>query len=898
MQTVPGGDPVHHVRLAITTALVVVQLSGVRAADVDAIAGRPFGVGRIRLPLDPTAESLIVETNGYTLSERSGRVYYPVISHRRILGLLRDFVGLPTSAGPASLTVYFLFKGDDPLQLTLRTPQPQTLVVAPRYHPRQFLRMQRAWWQQYAAVSRLQERQGDYPPLVETYLANMLSQRLGLNTPLLDRVGDGRSLQQESLLLVLNVESMRIETFEDTLRGTADTGPADLPVPPVIAWPQSGSPTAPLDVQVEPIALHVPEECFYLRFSSFDNYLWLRRFTEQNGGDTSRLITLRGHDAQLNLRVQDQLGLKESSLAELLGNQLISDVALLGRDTYLREGAAIGILFEARNSLLNGELNKQRRSAVARQQAQGATMTELTIDGHKVSFAATPGNELRSFYVVDDRYHLVTNSLAIVERFLEAGQGKRALGKSTGFRVARSNFPINDRDTLFAYLSPAFFRELVSPQYQIELRRRMRAVTDLEMLSLAKLAAKNERLPDQRIEDLISAGLLPEQFNQRPDHSHVVVNGESASDSLRGARGTFLPIPDVEIQGVTAAEADRYAEIAGFHRRRWPDMDPLVLHVQRTPLEGTDRERIDVRAQMVPFDRKKYGMVTSVIGPPSAERIVQPADDAITAQVVFQGGLLNPDIEPHHLFFGIRDEQLMIELSASPTVRLLQVLRAAPAYFGAWPELGLLDLIPLRQAPVPDGNGLARLPFGLWQMSTPEGFSLVGVDPRVLANVAPQLSVAEDDSQAQIRVHVTDVSQSKIQTWLAALDFERAYQTSIGNTRLMHTIGQQLGVPVDAAQQAAEDVLGVKLICALGGTYQLFDGPDGLRFWGSTHWPSLLENQRDGGQFASPLLAWFRGVDAEVKLLDDRVSATATLEVKSLGNGKPKLPFFDLLRRK
>ncbi len=67
-------------------------------------------------------------------------------------------------------------------------------------------------------------------------------------------------------------------------------------------------------------------------------------------GQPSQLITLRGHDALLNQRVQDQLGLRESALAELLGNQLISDVALLGRDTYLREGAAIGILFEARQS--------------------------------------------------------------------------------------------------------------------------------------------------------------------------------------------------------------------------------------------------------------------------------------------------------------------------------------------------------------------------------------------------------------------------------------------------------------------------------------------------------------------------------------------------------------------
>jgi hypothetical protein len=327
-------------------------------------------------------------------------------------------------------------------------------------------------------------------------------------------------------------------------------------------------------------------------------------------------------------------------------------------------------------------------------------------------------------------------------------------------------------------------------------------------------------------------------------------------------------------------------------------MDPLVLQVQRTPLAGTDRERIDIHAEMVPFDAQKYGLITSIIGPPSPVRIRQSSDDAITAQLMFQGGLLSPQVAQHHLFFGIRDEELPIELSASPLVRIMQVLRTAPAYIGAWPALGLLDLLPLGQPPVPDENGLLRLPFGLWQKSTPEGFSLVGVDPRVLDLAASELAVEQDETPAQLRIHITDVSQAKIQTWLAALDFQRAYQTSVGNTRLLHTVIQQLGVAPEQARQATEQVLGVKLICALGGEYRLFDGPVGLRYWGSTHWPTLLSDDEQGGQFASPLLAWFRGLDAEVRFLDGRMSAEATLEVQQLVGDKPKLPFFDFFRKK
>jgi hypothetical protein len=114
----------------------------------------------------------------------------------------------------------------------------------------------------------------------------------------------------------------------------------------------------------------------------------------------------------------------------------------------------------------------------------------------------------------------------------------------------------------------------------------------------------------------------------------------------------------------------------------------------------------------------------------------------------------------------------------------------------------------------------------------------------------------------------------------------------------LHIIHQQLGVPVEKSRDVAQQLLGVELICALGGEYQLFDAPDDLRYWGSTHWPTLLTDRPQGsGQFASPILAWFRGLDAEIKLLDDRVLADATLEVQSPASGRAQLPFFNLWRR-
>jgi hypothetical protein len=122
----------------------------------------------------------------------------------------------------------------------------------------------------------------------------------------------------------------------------------------------------------------------------------------------------------------------------------------------------------------------------------------------------------------------------------------------------------------------------------------------------------------------------------------------------------------------------------------------------------------------------------------------------------------------------------------------------------------------------------------------------------------------------------------------------------VGNTRLLHTISQQLGVPLAEAKDVAESMLGVTLICTLGGEYQLQSEPDGRPYWVSTHWPELQQRGQDAtAEYTSPLLQWFRGLEADVVMLNDRVIAYAALDMQRQPK-KPqnelKLPLFDLFR--
>lgn len=908
--------------LAVVPVLLV-SARPTQAQNVQVYAGQPFGVGAITVSIRPDESTWASDTEGVFLRERDGRTHYPVFSGgavRRFLGevlggeapggvapggrllgggLLGNVLGGIQEARSTQTTVLFLFTGTEPLDLTISSPTPQRLVVRPTAapNPRAFDRLLQRWWREFNGQARQQAQQGDYPPLVQTYLTAMLSRRLGLTAPLLSRIQETAPGEPyETLELITGVESLRLATLRRSTLGQSDrTEGALAPLPPDLRW----SPLPPLDiaddVDIEPIALRVPEECFYVRFGNFENYLWLDRLQRDYGGDISRMVTLRGYDAGLSQRFPQQLALRTSAMAEMLGPTIIADVALIGRDLFLQDGPALGVLFRARNTaLLGADLARQRSTVLREERDAGATESKIQIGQQEVSLLSTPDNRIRSFYASHGDYHLVTTSRAIAERFLSVAQddGQGSLGASTEFRHARTQMPTDREDTIFVYLGTAFQQGLLSPQYQVELARRLRAATDLELLLMARWAAEAEGLAADSTDALIRGGFLPADFGRRVDGSQPILDEQMIGDSLRGARGSFTPVPDLVIEGVSPAEAARLARQRAYYESTWQRMDPLMVGIKRFALDGADQERIIIDAQVSPFVQQKYGRFVSLVGPPTPLRI-QPAEgDIITAQVVVRGGLLSPQVPVHHLFLGIQDHAPLGPMPPSGLLGYLTLLRTTPGYLGAWPKPGFLDWLPigLGGGP-PDAAGYSRMLLGVWRRQWLD-FSAVAMDPTLLARVTPQLAPQEVADDAQLRLFVGDLSQAALREWVNNLTYGRAYLASLGNAKLLHTMSQQLGVPGDQALEQAEYLLDANLVCSLGGEYQ-WDQQHGL--WSSTAWLPGGRQQRPA-DYSAPLLDWFRGLDAEMIMYSDSVLVRAALDLQRKPHERPKiqLPLFNL----
>ena len=332
-----------------------------------------------------------------------------------------------------------------------------------------------------------------------------------------------------------------------------------------------------------------------------------------------------------------------------------------------------------------------------------------------------------------------------------------------------------------------------------------------------------------------------------------------------------------------------------FYGGDWKRLDPLLIGVKRYALEQERMERIVVDAFVSPFEQQQYGWITSLLGPPTRVHVQAAPGDIITAQAVVQGGLRLPQIPLHHLFLGIQD---MEPLARSPSDGLLQklmTLRTIPGYLGSWPKSGFLDLLPLGLGGgQPDASGYSQLLLGVWRRQW-DAFSVLAFDADMLAAVTPHLEPVEVESEAQIRLIVGDLSQARLQTWVNSLTADRAWQASVGNAKLLHSLSQQLGVQREAAFSAAETLLDTRLVCTLGGKYELMDtSAGGLPLWQSDAWIA------DGHMgpptdYRAPVLDWFRSLRAELTMYGDRVLIRAELDMqRKPGEPKVQLPFFNL----
>jgi len=863
-----ASTPLHqHVVLSIALTGILSLANHTQAAEISALAisGRPLGVGRMTIEFQ-RGETLRSDVM-VRLVEAKGRALYPTFETNQIR--------TPAEIGPRApwgVTAYFLFRGDEPLKLNLHTEVSHRTTTRPSPDAQGHNKLLAEWWKRYAASAKATTQADNYPPIIENYLTGTLARRFELKAPALQSRFSGRNDIDTALAVMTGAESVKLAMQRKVLLADTDAAEkANQPLPRAVTTPPVRIPKTSDDVAIEPIANYVPLECFYLRTGSFNNFLWLKRTIDDWGTQVRHLTSVRGVDYQINRRLERQLGLKQTVLAELFGNQAISDVAMFGTDTFLREGASIGILFEARSStVLTAQINRLRSEA--EKSTSGAKSQTIKIAEHDVSFLSTPDKKIRSFYAVSGKYHLVTTSRTLVRRFFESAAGKQSLGRSKEFRYARSLMPVAENHTVFVYLSDPFFRKMISPHYRIEMTRRMQAASEIDVVRLAQLAARAEGHEADSVKQLIATSFLPKGFGQRADRSQIVTGKSDVTDSLRGAYGSFLPVADVEVTKATPSEVAAYREFSNLYARQWRRMDPVTIGVKHRQLDDS-KERVTLKVHITPYARQRYRWLASILSLADKETLTPVAGDVAWAQARAMG---------HTYFVGLRDFAPRYAIKNGQVLVQAPDEHEIPAYLGGRRRDSPGSYF-LADAVASDDLTKQRSTFfgKLWAKRA-GNLDVLAWRKDVVANVAPHLKLVDAERPARARLRINDLRETKIAELLNAKGYIRGRQVSAGNVHLMHALVQQLRVPSADAKQIAERLLNANLLCPLGGKYESQQGFSDFDTWRSTAWKDdrISNETKVPKEFRAPLLDWFAGLSLEFDIDTTTIRTHIEIDVR------------------
>jgi len=870
------------------------QIQPPQILHAEAVGGQPWGVGQVVFRLSPD-DAMIAASGGQLVWDREGRVLYPAYG-----SLLREglsaLLGSQIAPSDSSVhTVSFVFHGDQPLDLIVSGGADQAVRVdvearRPRIHQRMF----RQWWRQFNAQVRENVARGDYPPLVEAYLTAMLARRLNLEPPLLERLTSvNRSELQKTFDLVFDVEAIRAEAIAEMAGEPVPRGPL-VPLPASVAWRPLPL-AAPVDVPVEPMALRVAPHWLYLRFGAWSNQLWFKELLADYGGDLGSMIQLRGRQTDDQAKMLDQLVLESRQLDDLFAGRLIEDIAVVGHDFYLADGPAIGILFQASGPALERNLSNRRADYAKDHQDEGVTLEAITVGSHEATLLATPDNRVRSFLAQDGNYVLVTTCRRMVEEFFAIADGAVPLGATAEFLNARQLAPVDGEDTVFVYLSSAFFQNLLSPHYQIELARRNRSIAQMQLVQMAFWAARGEGMSDPTFEQLVAGGFLSADSLTTVDGGTIDHVAGVDVDSRRGQRGYYLPIPDTPLEQVWASEAQWFARRAEYFTANVGRLDPLLAAFKRFDL-GNNLERVVIDARLAPFDAGKYQWLGSLLGQPLAFEVSSLPDDLATVQASLAARPGASPVDAHQVFVGVGRDVTIAETAPRGLFEWYRFLRELPAHLGAWPKPGYLDWLPTGLAGRPDEAGYTHAPLlGLWRLQEGD-FAAVSFDRQRLEQLRGVWGVVPTARHAQVRARIGDVANSNLRSWANEMYFQRACQTSLANVRLLNLLIEQFHMPPDEALAQAEALLTVQLACPLGGDYTLLELPTGRAVWTSTGWPDFRAPHRPE-EFLAPPLAWFRGLEMEVTQMNTQFVVHGFLDIqREASRGLFGLPTFDLFQ--
>jgi hypothetical protein len=313
----------------------------------------------------------------------------------------------------------------------------------------------------------------------------------------------------------------------------------------------------------EPLAKLVPHDNYYVAFKSVRKFLEFNDQLDEWGTSLIRAYEVTSRDYGLKERYERQLCLRSKGLGRTLGPALIRGVALTGNDLYLREGSDLTFIFEVNNRALFLAAVEPFLEEARKEFGNRLKETQTEYAGATVESFVTPLREVSLHRAAVGDFVIYSNSAVALRRSLDARRGKiDDLAGSPDFQYMRTIFRRDDKDEDgFAFLSDAFIRQLVGPASKIKEKRRLEALTSLQMVTDAALFAAWEtgQLPAKH-KDALTAARLKKEDVLDPQGDSVTWDGvrHVATSPTYNTLHFATPLVELPISRVTPQEERDY----------------------------------------------------------------------------------------------------------------------------------------------------------------------------------------------------------------------------------------------------------------------------------------------------------------------------------------------------
>ena len=392
--------------------------------------------------------------------------------------------------------------------------------------------------------------------------------------------------------------------------------------------------------KIEAIAALVPEDQYYVRFTTTRALSEFLEFADDWGGSLLAMAETAGRDYGVKEKIETQICLRTSWLSKLLGPAVIESLVVTGSDPYLREGSDLTIIFQLKAAPIF-EAAVARYLDEARKQHPDLTEGQDVYEGTSIQHLITPDKAVRCYRAKLGDYFLYSNSPVAIRRSIDAHKGKgTSIAQSLDFAYIRTLYPLGaEEEDGFIFLSDPFIRALVGPRIRIAEKRRLEAITSMELVKNAALLHLWEH-PGAKVatlEQLYDQGYLEPKYLHTEPGDRISWNPATftATSERYGRMGALTPIIELPVDKVTKREETEYNAFRDRYQNYWRRyFDPIGIRV------STGRD-IGLSVTILPLiDNSEYDQMQRVFGGKTVD-LIPPK--AASSAVFFFTAHLNPE---------------------------------------------------------------------------------------------------------------------------------------------------------------------------------------------------------------------------------------------------------------